>query len=295
VVSPQQKTGVIYGLSAFLFWGFVPIYFKALQHVPSMNILAHRVLWSAPLTALLITLAGDWTALGRALRSGKVFATLFFTAVLVTVNWFLFIYAINTDRVLQSSLGYYINPLANVLLGMVFLGERLRRLQVLAVVLASAGTLNLALRYTEIPWISLVLAGTFSLYGLLRKTVRIEAVNGLFVETALMFPFALGYLAIQATRGECAFLVAGFPTAVLLFLAGAVTTFPLLWFTGAARRLDYSTVGLLQYIAPSIMFLLGVFRYGEPFTDVHKFTFACIWTGLAVFAVDSLRARRIGA
>jgi len=247
--------------------------------VPSTNILAHRVVWSVPLTALLICLGRDWPALGRALRSGKVFGTLFFSALLVTASWFLFIHAINTDRVLQASLGYYINPLVNVLLGMVFLRERLRPWQLLAVLLACAGTLNLALHYSEIPWISLGLAATFGLYGLLRKTVRIEAVNGLFVETALMFPFALGYLVFQGMREQGAFWVAGWQTTLLLFLAGAVTTFPLVWFTIAARRLQYSTVGLLQYIGPSIMLLLGVYLYGEPFTAVHKITFACIWTG----------------
>jgi chloramphenicol-sensitive protein RarD len=290
-LTKEKKIGLICGVSAFVFWGLVPIYFKALQHVPASNILAHRIVWSVSMTALLISLGKDWSTLGRAVRSGKVFLTLFFSALLVTVNWFLFIYAINTDRVLQGSLGYYINPLVNVLLGMVFLRERLRPWQALAVILAFAGTLNLALRQGGIPWISLSLAGTFGLYGLLRKTVRIEAVNGLFVETTLMFPFALGYLVFQGVRGDGAFWVGGWPTTILLFLAGAATTFPLVWFTSAARRLNYSTVGLLQYIGPTIMFFLGVFRYGEPFTAAHKITFACIWAGLAIFVLDSLRAQ----
>ncbi len=286
--SREQKIGVYCALGAYGIWGLVPIYFKSVGHVSPLEILSHRVIWSVPLTAFLIAFARDWSGLRRSLGSGRVWRTLLVTALLVTVNWLIFIYAINTDRILQASLGYYINPLVNVLLGVVFLRERLRPLQVVAVLFAAAGTANLTIQFGRFPWIALVLAFSFGTYGLLRKTVRIEAVNGLFVETALVCPFALGYLIYLGQKGGLAFGTVDHKTTLLLFLAGAVTAFPLVWFTSAARRLRYSTMGLLQYLAPSLMFLLAVFRYGEPFTLINLITFGCIWTGLAIFVVDSL-------
>lgn len=288
----EQNIGVICALGAFGLWGIVPVYFRALHQATPIEILAHRVFWSVPFTALLITLSHDWKGLWEALSEKKVLSTLFLTAILVATNWFVFIYAIVTDRLLQASLGYYINPLVNVLLGMVFLGERLRLHQGLAVLLAAAGTFNLALSYGKLPWISLALAFTFSFYGLLRKTVRIESLNGLFVETSLLFPLALGYLSFLTVKGVCAFWIADRQTAALLALAGLVTSVPLVWFTSAARRLRYATLGILQYLAPSLQFLLAVFIYREPFTHVQLITFGCIWSGLAIFVLDSVSQQR---
>jgi len=293
--SKQQNVGVICALGAYAFWGLVPIYFKSVGHVSSLEILSHRVIWSVPLTALLITLANDWHGLRKSLSLKGVWRTLSVTALLVTTNWLVFIYAVNTGRLLQASLGYYINPLVNVLLGVLFLKERLRPLQVVAVLLATAGTANITIQYGRFPWIALVLAFSFGTYGLLRKTVRIEAVNGLFVETALVCPIALAYLIHLETTGTLAFGTVDTKTTVLLFLAGAVTTFPLVWFTMASRRLRYSTMGLLQYLAPSLMFLLAVFRYGEPFTLANYITFGCIWTGLAIYVFDSFNRNASGA
>jgi chloramphenicol-sensitive protein RarD len=287
-----QNIGVFYALGAFGFWGIVPIYFKALQHVAPLEILAHRVVWSVPFTALLITMSRDWKGLWEALSGRKVLSTLFLTAMLVASNWFVFIYAIVTDHVLQASLGYYINPLVNVLLGMVFLKERLPPWQGLAVLLAAAGTFNLALSHGKLPWISLALAFSFSLYGLLRKTVRIESLNGLFVETSLLFPLAFGYLTFLTVKGASAFWIIDWQTTALLALAGLVTSLPLVWFTSAARRLRYTTLGILQYLGPSLQFLLAVFIYREPFTHAHLLTFGCIWSGLAIFVVDSLSQQR---
>lgn len=288
----EQNIGIICALGAFGVWGIVPIYFKALQLVSPVEILAHRVFWSVPFTALLITLSRDWKNLMKALSGKRVLSTLFLTAMLVATNWFVFIFAIVSNRVLQASLGYYINPLVNVLLGMVFLKERLSFWQALAVLLAAAGTLNLSLSYGRVPWISLALAFTFSFYGLLRKTVRIESLNGLFVETSLLFPFAFGYLSWLTVKGACAFWTPHWQTTALLALAGLVTSVPLVWFTSAARRLRYATLGILQYLGPSLQFLLAVFTYHEPFTHVHLLTFGCIWTGLAVFVLDSLFRQR---
>lgn len=294
-VSRDQKIGVLFALGAFGFWGLVPIYFKALQHVAPLNILCHRVVWSVPFTAGLILAGRQRRSLREALHVSGVLRTLFLSATLVALNWFVFIYAITTNRVIHASLGYFINPLVNVLLGMVFLKEKLGRWQTLAVLLAATGTLNLTVRQGELPWISLTLAFSFGFYGLLRKTVRIESLNGLFVETSLLFPFALGYLVFAAWKGVGAFGVVNWQTTLLLALAGAVTSVPLVWFTSAARKLRYSTVGLLQYLSPSLQFALAVFLYKEPFTVAHQVTFGFIWTGLVIFMADSLyKQRRYG-
>lgn len=287
-VSQKQKIGVFFALAAFGFWGLVPIYFKAVQHVPPLNILCHRVVWSVPFTAALITIGRQWGSLREALGVSRVLGTLFLSATLVAFNWFVFIYAITTNRVIHASLGYFINPLVNVLLGMVFLRERLGRWQTLAVLLAAAGTLNLTIGQGQLPWISLALAFSFGFYGLLRKTVRIESLNGLFVETSLLFPFAFAYLAFAAWKGVGAFGTVNWQTTLLLALAGAITSAPLVWFTSAARKLRYSTIGLLQYVAPSLQFTLAVYLYKEPFTVAHQVTFGFIWTGLAIFMADSL-------
>jgi len=266
----------------------IPIYFKAVEHVPPLELLAHRVAWSVPLTAMLITVGRDWGQLRRSIRDRRTLGTLALSATLVAVNWFTFIYAVTTGRIVEASLGYFINPLVNVLLGVLVLHERLTRPQWLAVLLALAGTLNLTLSSGAPPWIALTLAVSFGVYGLLRKTVRIESVNGLFVETTMLAPVAVGYLLWLFSRGEGAFGTIDRRTDLLLIVAGVVTTLPLVWYTSAARRLRYITIGLLQYIAPSLQLLLGVLVYGESFTRAHWITFGLIWTGLAVFTWDAV-------
>jgi chloramphenicol-sensitive protein RarD len=283
---------VLYGLAAFGFWGLVPIYFKAVAHVPPLEILAHRVVWSVFLTAALLSLGGGWRGLQAAAASPRLLGILLMSATLVSCNWFVFIYAVATDQVLEASLGYFINPLVNVLLGMVFLRERLRPWQVVAVLLAAAGTIVLTVSYGRLPWIALVLAFSFGVYGLVRKTVRVESLNGLFVETTLLSPVALGYLLFLGIQGHGRFLAGDVRTSVLLALAGVVTALPLVWFTSGARRLTYTTVGLLQYLAPTLQFLLAVVVYGEPFTAVHLLTFTLIWAGLAIFMLDVFAHQR---
>lgn len=278
-------------LAAFGFWGVVPVYFKAISHVSPDDVLAHRVVWSVPLIACLLTARRGWPAVIAALRRPRVLATLLLSASLVATNWFFFIYGVATGRILQTSLGYYINPLVNVLLGMLFLRERLTRLQGVAVVLAAAGTASLALRSESFPWIALVLAFSFGFYGLLRKTVSVDSVGGLFVETLLLLPAAAGYLALLAFRGSGAFRLSDPPTAALLAASGAVTALPLIGFAGAARRLPYSTLGLMQYIAPSVSFLLAVSVYGERFTAAHAVAFGLIWLALTCFSVDRVGRR----
>lgn len=287
----ETRKGVLYGVGAYVFWGLSIFYFKAIAHVPAAEILAHRILWSVPLLFGWLAWRGRLGDLRAVLREKRTVLTLLVTTLLIGTNWLIFIVAVSSGRVIQSSLGYYINPLLNVVLGMVFLGERLRRLQWGSVFLAAAGVAYLAATFGSFPLISLVLAGTFSLYGLLRKTVPADGPVGLAVETALLLPVVLGYLAVQIGRGDLAFLQVNRTTDLLLLLAGLVTTLPLLWFTNAVRRLRLATVGFIQYLSPSLQLLTAVLVYKEPFTRTHLVTFSCIWAALALYSADALRRR----
>jgi len=289
-VSPENlRRGIAYGVAAYGMWGLVPIYFKAVSSVQPLEVLAHRVVWSVVMLVPLLFLRGKWPEARRALTSRKTAATLVASTVLLAVNWYLFIWAISHDRILEASLGYFINPLLNVLLGTVVLKERLSRPAAAAVVLAGAGVAVQAAVIGAVPVIALGLALCFGLYGLLRKTAAVGAVVGLTVETSLMMPVALGYL-VWARQTGGLYLGTGDPTVdVLLVLAGVVTAVPLLSFTSAARLLPLTTLGFLQYIAPSGQFLLAVLVYGEALTPAQLVTFGCIWAALAIFTTDQLR------
>ncbi len=291
-VQAAARLGVVYGLAAYIWWGLVPIYFKAVSHVPAGEILAHRIIWSFVLLAILMRIYGRWRLVSDVLRTRKTVVTLLGTTVLIAVNWFLFIWAVANDQVLQASLGYFINPLLNVLLGFVFLGERLRKLQYLSIALAATGVGYLTYIHGELPWIALVLAGTFGLYGLLRKTARVESMVGLAVETMLLLPLALGYLGYLAIQQECCFGRESWRTDVLLILAGIITAVPLLWFANAARRLRLATLGFLHYITPTGHFLLAIVVYGEPFSRTHSITFVCIWIALCIYSLDTVAHSR---
>jgi chloramphenicol-sensitive protein RarD len=233
--------------------------------------------------------AGQLDELRQALRAGRTLALLVATTVLIAVNWLVYIYAVVNGRILEGSLGYFINPLVNVLLGVIVLKERLERPVLAAVLIAAAGVLWLALESGRPPWVSLTLAVTFGLYGLLRKLSHVGALTGLTVETVLLLPPALAYLAWSGAAGGVVFLSGSRLIDVLLVFAGPVTAVPLLWFTGAARRLPLSTLGFLQYLSPTLQFLLAVVLYQEPFSAARGVAFGCIWTALAVFAVHSVR------
>ncbi len=282
------RVGVVYGVAAYGWWGLVPIYFKAVAHVAPAEILAHRIIWSVVLLAVLMRLYGRWRAAVAALRSHSTLITLLGTTTLIALNWFVFIWAVAHDRVLEASLGYFINPLVNVLLGFVFLRERLRRWQTVSVALAAAGVAYLTFNYGQVPIIALVLAGSFGLYGLLRKTAKVDALTGLTIETMLLAPLALAYLGVLAWGHECSFGTESWRTDGLLALGGVITAVPLLWFTNAARRLRLATLGFLQYLAPTGHFLLAVAAYGEHFSQVHLICFACIWTALLVYSIDTV-------
>ena len=284
--------GFAYGLGAYALWGVMPIYFKAISHVSAVDIVAHRVLWSLPFLALIVTLARGWDRLRAVLASRKTMLMLSATATLIAVNWLLFVYSVTSGHILAASLGYYLNPLINVVLGRFVLKERLTRLQWAAVTIAAAGTAVLALGAIGQLWISLTLGITFALYGLLRKVVDADAVTGLSVETGMLFPLALGWLVYRTIAGAAIFGTTGLD-AGLLTLAGIATTGPLVLFTAAARRLAYSTLGMLQFIAPTLQFLLAVFFYGEHFTLTHAIAFAAIWLALMLYVAVLVKRPRL--
>lgn len=290
----RTRAGLLLGLGAYVLWGVLPLYFKAIQRVSPTEIVAHRIVWSLIFLAALVTLWRKWRPIGAALRSRKVMLTLLVTAALIAINWLVYIWAVLNGHVLAGSLGYYLNPLVNVLLGVVLLKERLTRPQVAAVALAAAGVLVLALQAGDGLWISLTLAASFALYGFLRKVAPVDSIEGLSIETVLLAPIALAWLLWLGAGGQSGF---GRETGtdILLILAGAVTAIPLLLFTAAAKRLPYSTLGFLQYIAPSLQFLLAVLVFDERFTLAHAICFGAIWTALAIFAFEGLRAGRRAA
>ncbi|MHC4695548.1 MAG: EamA family transporter RarD [Planctomycetota bacterium] len=291
-VRRETRIGVAYGLAAYLWWGMVPIYFKQVAHVLPTEVLAHRVIWSVVLLSVLMRIYDRWHVAYDLLRNKLTIITLCGTMILIAGNWLVFIWAVANDRVLQASLGYFINPLFSVLLGFVFLRERLRRWQIVSVALAGIGVAYLTLGYGQVPWVALFLAVSFGFYGLLRKTAKVDALVGLTAETTLLAPLALGYLIYLAIRGDCVFGTQSRWMDLLLALGGVITAVPLLWFTNAARRLRLATMGFLQYIAPSMHFLLAVAVYGEAFTLAHQITFACIWTALIIYSIDTARSSK---
>ena len=286
----RTRAGLLYGLGAYLLWGVLPLYFKALQHVAPTEIVAHRIVWSLLFLGLLVSVARRWPAIRAAVTTGKVLTTLAVTSLLIGINWLVYIYAVVSGHVLEGSLGYYLNPLVNVLLGVVLLKERLTRAQAFACLLAAAGVAVLAAGAGSGLWISLTLAASFALYGFLRKVAPVDSLEGLSIETAILTPIALGWVLWLQAQGTGGFGAFGPSTDALLALGGAVTAIPLLLFTAAARRLPYSTLGFLQYIAPSLQFLLAVLAFGEPLTWAHVACFGAIWTALAIFSVEGLRA-----
>lgn len=290
------RVGLLSATTAFLAWGFAPAYWRLLIGVAAPELLAHRIVWGFVLVAAWLGLTGKLRAAFRALSDRVTRRALLGSTFLIAVNWLTFIWAVNNDHVLDASLGYFINPLVNVLLGLVVLGEKLSRRQAQSVVLATLGVAILTVGLGVLPWISLVLACSFGLYGLVRKTVRTDAMSGLLIETGLLAPFAAAYIVTQELAGTGALSRGGTATVALLLLAGPITAVPLALFTVGARRLPLSTVGLLQYVAPTGQFLLAVAAYGERFTTIHAVAFAFIWIALALFTWDFrvrlLEARR---
>ncbi len=284
-----MKKGVLFAVAANLLWGFLPVYWKALQAVPPVEILAHRIFWSFVLLAVLMTLRRNWAGLREKLRRRRTRVAFLTAAVVLGANWLIFIWAVNTGHLVETSLGYFINPLVNVLLGFFFLRERLNRAQTVAVILAGAGLAFLAWRYGGLPWISLALALSFGFYGLIKKVGALGAGEGLTFETAVLSIPALAYLGLLGGGG--AFGRASGLTGLLL-LSGFATAVPLLFFAAAARRIPLATVGFLGYISPSVHFLLGVVVYREPFDMSRLVGFIIIWVALAVYSLNGVLAVR---
>jgi chloramphenicol-sensitive protein RarD len=287
----RTRSGLLMGLGAYTLWGVLPLYFKAMADVRATEIVAHRILWSLVFLGALASLWKRWSGIRAALATPRVAFTLLVTAILIGVNWLTYIYAVMSGHVLEGSLGYYLNPLVNVLLGVFLLKEKLSLAQKGAVVLAAAGVAILAFGAGGAIWISLTLAASFAIYGFLRKVAPVESLEGLWIETMFLAPLAAGWVAWLTRSGDSAFLVSR-TTDLLLILGGALTAIPLLLFTAAAKRLPYSTLGFLQYVAPSLQFLLAVLVFGEPLTAAHIVCFGAIWLALAVFVSEGVRAGR---
>ena len=289
--SPNARTGFALGLAAYALWGVLPIYFKIIEVLPATDIVAHRVIWSIPFLAILILSTRGWPKVEQAIRSGRTLVILTTTAALIGANWLLYVHAVTSGHILAASFGYYLNPLANVLLGRFVLHEKLNRLQWTAVAIAAAGISVLAAGALSQSWLSLALCVTFALYGLLRKIVAADAVTGLAIETVILFPLALLWLAWRHAQGEAVMGTSEMLT-MLLLLAGVVSTTPLLLFTAAAKRLQYSTLGMLQFIAPTLQFLIAVI-YGERVTLAHAIAFPAIWAALVLYVTALVKAPRL--
>lgn len=298
-----RGAGLAYGLGAYLWWGLVPIYFKAvatlherdpalLNAVSPYELLSHRILWGIPLLLALIAIKRRWNEVRAAIASPIVLSTLALSATLVALNWFMYIWAVTNDRIVEASLGYFINPLVNVAFGVLFFKDRMTRAQVGGLILAGAGVLFLTIAEGRPPWISLGLAFSFALYALIRKRTSARPIPGLLVETLLMLPLAAAYLAWLHSRGESSFAAGSWRADLFLLAAGAVTIIPLVWFVEAAKRLTLSTMGFLQYLSPSMQFLLGVLVFGEAFSLNRAIAFACIWTALAIYSTSLVRESR---
>jgi chloramphenicol-sensitive protein RarD len=286
------RAGAAAAVAAFLLWGLFPLYWKRLAEVPALEVVAHRTAWGFLAVAAWVTLRGRWGDARAVASNPRTIVRLAGSAVLIALNWLLYVWAVIHEHVVEASLGYFINPLVNVLLGVLVLRERLSRAQRIAVVLAAAGVAVLTVGHGRLPWIALALAVSFGLYGLARKTVAADAVVGLLWETAILAPVAIAYLVLLELRGGGAFGTAGPAASALLALGGPVTAVPLVLFALGARALPLSTVGLLQYLSPSLQFLLAVLVFREPFTATHAAAFACIWTALAVLTWELRRRLR---
>jgi chloramphenicol-sensitive protein RarD len=284
----ETRRGIGFALAAFAAWGLAaPLHFKLLGGVPATEILSHRVVWALLLVLALVAAARRWAELRRLLARPRDVLLLGCSALLVGGNWLLYIWAVNDGRLVETSLGYFINPLVNVALGMLFLGERLGPRQLAACGLAAAGVLALAVAAGAPPWVSLALAFSFGFYGLIRKKVRVDPLTGLLVESAALAPLAVAWLLVLAARGEASF-GADWRLDLLLAATGVTTALPLIWFAAAAQRLKLSTLGLLQYMAPSLQLALGVLVYRETFTGAHALAFAAIWAALALYSYAAL-------
>jgi len=288
-----MNKGILNGIGAYVLWGLFPIYWKLLHEVPALQVIGHRISWSFILLIVVVLLTKQWKDFRSAALTPKTLGIYSIAAVLLTVNWLVYVWGVNSGFIVETSLGYFINPLLSVLLGVIFLRERLRPAQWIPVALASAGVVYLTAVYGRLPWIALVLAFSFGFYGFVKKLAPLGSLYGLTLETGIAFPFALIYLALVGSTGSGAFLQEGVQTDILLIGTGVVTSIPLLMFASAARQIPLTIVGLLQYIAPTLQFLIGVFIYKEPFDHTHLIGFGIVWVALVIFWIENFMAHRM--
>ncbi|MBK9208125.1 MAG: EamA family transporter RarD [Anaerolineales bacterium] len=286
-----MKKGILYGIGAYATWGFFPIYWKFLHHVPATQLIGHRIIWSCLLLLVVILFTKQWADF-RGTLNAKVIRIYTVAAILIGINWIVYVWAVNNEKIVETSLGYFINPLLSVLLGVIFLKERLRPAQWIPIVIAALGVTYLAFVYGRLPYIALTLAFSFALYGLVKKLSPLGALYGLTIETGILFIPALGYLLFVESNSTAAFLHTGLTSDLLMIGAGVVTTIPLLMFASAARSIPLWIVGLLQYIAPTLQFLIGIFIYKEPFSVNQLIGFGIVWFALIIFLSENYFANR---
>jgi chloramphenicol-sensitive protein RarD len=284
--------GFWYAVGAYVIWGVFPVYWKWLHQVPAGQLLSHRILWSFLLLLPILLLRREWDAIRAAIRTPRIFFICVAAALLLGINWLTYVWAVDAGFIVECSLGYFINPLLNVFLGVLFLKERLRAWQWAAIALAVAGVLFLTLSYGSLPWIALTLAFSFAFYALIKKTTPLGSIHGLTIETGILFLPALFWLLYAESTGQGAFLHLGLISDLLIVGTGVVTAVPLLMFAESAKRIPLSLVGILQYIAPILQFLLGVLLYGEPFTQAQAIGFGIVWAALILFGAESLLYHR---
>jgi len=283
----QQLSGVMFGLAAFMAWGFLPAYWKQMHEVSAFEILCHRIVWSCIFLTVIISLQKRWNEVQSIVKTPAKLKGLVISGLLIGLNWFVYIWAVNSGRVVETSLGYYINPMINVLIGYLLLGETFSRLQFIAVLFALAGVVYSLMAYGDLPMFALTLAISFAFYGYCRKKIQAAPIPGLLIETMVLFVPALAYILFRLISAG-SYFIKDLELTLWMTGAGVVTSLPLLWFASAAKRLNLSTIGILQYLAPSIAFILGVFVYKEPFTQANLITFGCIWIGVFLYTWESL-------
>ncbi|MBS4173821.1 EamA family transporter RarD [Bacillus sp. FJAT-49736] len=288
----DEKKGILYAAFSYIFWGVLPIYWKWLNEVSPEEILANRIFWSFIFMVVLLIVTRKWKSYVHTLKNiktnRKVILSLIMASILITANWFIYIWAVNTDHIVEASLGYYINPLISILLGIFVLKEKLTIIQLISFFVAAIGVIILTLSYGHFPWIAFSLATTFGIYGLVKKVIKVDSSVGLALETMTVTPFAIIFLVYLLMKGDLTLFSSGVGTDLLLIGAGIVTATPLLFFAKGAQAIPMYVLGFLQYIAPTIMLILGVFFYSEHFTTAHMWAFICIWTAIIILSVSNV-------
>lgn len=284
-----ETAGWFFGIGAFVFWGLAPIYFKAVEIVSAEEILAHRIAWCVPVTLLLMWGLKKRIEFVKVIKDRKLFIGLISSTALISANWYIFTWAVTNNQILSTSLGYFINPIMSILLGVILLGERLTKLQWAAVLAVTLGVANQIFNYGEVPWIALSLATSFALYGFIRKQLNVDSLNGLLVETSLALPVAGGYILWTIGTGQAMFLETGLAIDILLISGGLITSIPLIWFAAAAKKIPLNSIGFLQFIAPSLTFILATQFYDEPLGRSQLMSFVLIWVGLGLYLIKPVK------